>query len=309
MAVYRVPQDVEAEDKLLGPFSFKQFVFLIIAVGFFGIAWALGVALLPLAIIPLPFGVFFTVLALPLRKEQPMEIYIAAVISFFLKPRVRLWEPDGVETLIEVVAPKTKEENLSKNYDQREIQRRLSYLANIVDTHGWSVRGVGNPEATGNLDTASSLQADFYNTAVQAEEDILDRGNTTSRQIADMIAETDQQRREQLMQRMQKPQTPTAQQPTQSTVFMAAQEEDIPKLTVNPYPHMRQGVLSPAGERSTFTPPTDQNQPIQQPVDPGIIDLANNHSDLSIATLQKEADRIHKRSEEAAEEEVVISLR
>ena len=43
MAVYRVPQDVEAEDKLLGPFSFKQFVFLIIAVGFFGIAWALGV--------------------------------------------------------------------------------------------------------------------------------------------------------------------------------------------------------------------------------------------------------------------------
>ena len=237
-----------------------------------------------------------------------MEIYIAAVISFFLKPRVRLWEPDGVETLIEVVAPKTKEENLSKNYDQREIQRRLSYLANIVDTHGWSVRGVGNPEATGNLDTASSLQADFYNTAVQAEEDILDRGNTTSRQIADMIAETDQQRREQLMQRMQKPQTPTAQQPTQPAVFMAAQE-DTPKLTVNPYPHMRQGVLSPAGERSTVTPPTDQNQPIQQPVDPGIIDLANNHSDLSIATLQKEADRIHKRSEETAEEEVVISLR
>ena len=115
MAVYRVPQDVEAEDKLLGPFSFKQFVFLIIAVGFFGIAWALGVALLPLAIIPLPFGVFFTVLALPLRKEQPMEIYIAAVISFFLKPRVRLWEPDGVETLIEVVAPKTKEEKKTQN--------------------------------------------------------------------------------------------------------------------------------------------------------------------------------------------------
>lgn len=238
-----------------------------------------------------------------------MEIYIAAVISFFLKPRVRLWEPDGVETLIEVVAPKTKEENLSKNYDQREIQRRLSYLANIVDTHGWSVRGVGNPEATGNLDTASSLQADFYNTAVQAEEDILDRGNTTSRQIADMIAETDQQRREELMQRMQKPQTPAAQSPAQPAVFMAAQEEDMPKLTVNPYPHMRQGVLSPAGERPVTTPLADQNQPIQQPVDPGIIDLANNHSDLSIATLQKEADRIHKRSEETAEEEVVISLR
>ncbi len=31
MAVYKVPQDVEAEDKLLGPFSMRQFIYLIIA--------------------------------------------------------------------------------------------------------------------------------------------------------------------------------------------------------------------------------------------------------------------------------------
>ena len=42
MAVYKVPQDVEADDKLLGPFSFKQFVFLIVAVGMIALAWAQG---------------------------------------------------------------------------------------------------------------------------------------------------------------------------------------------------------------------------------------------------------------------------
>ena len=33
MAQYKVPQDVEADDKLLGPFSFRQFVYLLIAGG------------------------------------------------------------------------------------------------------------------------------------------------------------------------------------------------------------------------------------------------------------------------------------
>ena len=42
MSVYKVPQDVEAEDKLLGPFSFRQFIFLIIAVVSLGAAYILA---------------------------------------------------------------------------------------------------------------------------------------------------------------------------------------------------------------------------------------------------------------------------
>jgi hypothetical protein len=42
-------------------------------------------------------------------------------------------------------------------------------------------------------------------------------------------------------------------------------------------------------------------------VSPDIIDLANNHSDLSIETIARQANRI--RQQEADENEVVISLR
>ena len=52
MSVYKVPQDVEAEDKLLGPFSFKQFIFLMISVVGFALAYALAMVVLPLGIIP-----------------------------------------------------------------------------------------------------------------------------------------------------------------------------------------------------------------------------------------------------------------
>ena len=51
MSVYKVPQDVEAEDKLLGPFSFRQFIFLIIAVVSLGAAYILARILLPLGLI------------------------------------------------------------------------------------------------------------------------------------------------------------------------------------------------------------------------------------------------------------------
>ena len=37
MAQYKVPQDVEAEDKLLGPFTFRQFVYLMIIGGLIGL--------------------------------------------------------------------------------------------------------------------------------------------------------------------------------------------------------------------------------------------------------------------------------
>ena len=75
MAQYKVPQDVEADDKLLGPFSFRQFVYLLIAGGLIALAIGLFQLFPLLVIIPLPFVLFFGALALPLRKDQPMETY------------------------------------------------------------------------------------------------------------------------------------------------------------------------------------------------------------------------------------------
>ena len=221
MSIYKVPQDVEAEDKLLGPFSFRQFVFLIIAVIGIGIAYALSQLLLPLFLIPMPVVLFFGALALPLKKDQPMEVYLAAVISFILKPKKRLWQPDGVETLVEVVAPKTEEKIYGNKYDQAEVQRRLSYLANLVDSQGWSIRGVNNPN--------SSMQADLFNEG-RAANDILDENSTTAQNINNLMRQSDIRRREEVIQKMQTAQTTTAVASQSTNSIPTAQ------LIVNPYP-------------------------------------------------------------------------
>ena len=59
MAQYKVPQDVEADDKLIGPFSFRQFVYLLVAAGLIALAVGMFQLFPLLAIIPLPFAFFF----------------------------------------------------------------------------------------------------------------------------------------------------------------------------------------------------------------------------------------------------------
>lgn len=303
MSVYKVPQDVEAEDKLLGPFSFRQFVFLIIAVIGIAIAYGLSTILLPLAIIPVPIILFFGALALPLKKDQPMEVYLAAVISFMLKPKKRLWQPDGIERLVEVIAPKVEEKTYGNNYDQAEVQRRLSYLANLVDSQGWSIRGVNNPN--------SSMRADLFNEG-QAANDILDENSTTAQNINHLINQSDVRRRQEVIQKMQTGQsaTPPPVQPSQSS------QPDNPApatpLQMNPYPTMHQSVLNPVSGQPTASAPA-QTRPTTTPqtsvneVPPAIIELANNR-DLSIETIAREANRIQQENK-LSDEEVVISLR
>ena len=100
MANYKVPQDVEADDKLLGPFTFRQFIYLMIVFGCVVLATGLFQIFPLLAVIPVPVGLFFIVLALPIKKDQPMETYLAAILTYHLKPKNRLWMPGQSESTI-----------------------------------------------------------------------------------------------------------------------------------------------------------------------------------------------------------------
>ena len=309
MAVYKVPQDVEADDKLIGPFSFRQFVYLIIVALAIAMAWGLGQLFIPLAIIPLPIVLFFGALALPLRKDQPMEIYLAAMMSFFLKPRKRFWNPDGIDSLIEITVPKTVEVQRVKDLSQNEAEQRFSYLANIVDSQGWAIRGSGIQAPN------SAMNSDVY-FAAQQVQDILDNDNVAAKTFNYKLGQSDAHRHQEMIDLMSSGKASATPQLT-SNVFnyfngsppepVVAPEPTVNKqLEYNPYPEdIQQSVIQP------ITSPT---KPVAKPspttsgktVSAGIMNLAHN-TDLSIETIAREANRIHKKQD--LNEEVVISLR
>ncbi|NTW61881.1 PrgI family protein [Candidatus Saccharibacteria bacterium] len=306
MAVYKVPQDVEADDKLIGPFSFRQFVYLIIVVLSIALAWGLWQLFIPLSIIPLPIIVFFGALALPLRKDQPMEIYMAAMVSFYLKPRQRLWDPDGIDSLIEITAPKTIDAPLTKDLTQTEAQRRFSYLAEIVDTQGWAVRGPGVQAPN------SAMKSDAYYAAQQVT-DVLDDNTTTAQLFSDKLGKSDAERHREMVELLQHPVDKAPAKPKNTNTRREAKdfvnygdEEPEQSLNYDPYPEsIQQSVIEPLGDRnkSTHKPAKTTSEKV---VPPGIISLANN-SDLTIATIAREANRIQEKQD--LRDGTVISLR
>lgn len=193
MSVYKVPQDVEADDKLLGPFNFRQFIYLIIVAGCIALEIFLWGIFPGLIILPLPIIIFFGALALPLRKDQPMETYLAAVVSFYLKPNKRFWQPDGVEHLIQISAPVNREEHLTKELSQNEASRRLSYLADIVDTEGWAIKH--------SIAPVNTTVREEYSNEARAAEDMFDNSRVSSN-VDNLLNQHDQRRKQQIMQNL-----------------------------------------------------------------------------------------------------------
>lgn len=323
MAVYKVPQDVEADDKLIGPFSFRQFIYLVIVALAIMLGWGLAQLFVPLAIIPLPVVVFFGALALPLRKDQPMEIYMAAMVSFYLKPRRRLWDPDGIDSLVEITVPKVIEYSRTKDLTKSEADRRFSYLAEIVDSQGWAIRGPGVQAPN------SAMTSDAYFEA-QAVEDILDNDASGSLSLVDKLKQSEARRHQEAVDIMhRKVVAPQAQtQPRQQQQPIAPQTIPSPAsyfggvpltepatapepiviapVKFNPYPDIKQSVIDPI-DQGQQKPVDDAKTTTSAKVVPaGIINLASN-TDLTIAAIAREAGRIQEKQD--LNQEVRIQLR
>ncbi|MGI9027269.1 MAG: PrgI family protein, partial [Candidatus Saccharimonadales bacterium] len=110
MATYKVIQDIEAEDKFLGPLTLKQFIFGASAIffGYLGVyAVTQGAAfLLTVFAPPTLLGLF---LAIPWNKDQPTEVWVLAKLRFRVKPRSRIWDQAGLEELVTITVPKVIE--------------------------------------------------------------------------------------------------------------------------------------------------------------------------------------------------------
>lgn len=197
MAQYKVPQDVEADDKLIGPFSFRQFVYLLIVGGLVALAVGLFQLFPLLAVIPIPFALFFLALALPLKKDQPMETYLAAIVSYYLKPRTRFWTSGQRESTILITAPKIVEEVRTRNLSSEEATHRLSFLADIVDTEGYAIKGAGNNSMREDLIAEANATTDMFENYDSSNlERAISRNQVVQQQVVQQNMKSEISRRE-----------------------------------------------------------------------------------------------------------------
>ena len=233
MAQYKVPQDVEADDKLIGPFSFRQFVYLLIAAGCIAMTVGLFQLFPLLAIIPILPAIFFVILALPLKKDQPMETYLAALVSYYTKPRKRVWVPGQRESTILITAPKVVEDTRTRDLSEEEATHRLSFLAEIVDSEGYAIKGAANNSMREDLIAEANATSDMFDSyksgllGRSVRQDKIDRHNEAVRLMQEAIAANNAERQVPLETR----ETPRL-QPQSSDIINLANNPDLSVATI-----------------------------------------------------------------------------
>ncbi len=216
MAVYKVIQDVEAEDKLLGPLSLKGFIYAMIAgtcafINFKLLLIGTPLKWLFILMFAMPM-ILFGVLASPLGRDQPTEVWLLSRIRYFLKPRRRIWDQEGLSELVTVTVPKKEELHLTKDLSQTEVQSRLKALATTLDTRGWAIKNVDvnlssldtgaqmvTPESD-RLVGAGGVPHQMPVVDVHAADDIMDeKNNPTAKKFDSLMKQADDKRKRSLL--------------------------------------------------------------------------------------------------------------
>ncbi len=334
MATYKLMQDIEAEDHILGPLSLRQFIFALIAVFMFYLCFLMITTGVPfLVVVFLPPALFFGFFALPFGRDQPTEVWALGKLRFWFLPRRRVWNQSGVKELVTITVPKKVERVLTNGLSQTEVHSRLQALANTIDSRGWVVKHVDTSaynlqlSATADSDrliNVSNLPQEVPDNDVSAVDDILDADNNPiARQFNSLINDSSLAHRQQLVDRLNDTES-GASSYSQATSAVAtpadqwfmddADRADEAELSnqlkarsssTHDLAQNHLHTLQPTGSQPITPDPVIADTPVTASPDPAILSLAQNN-DLNVATLARQA---RKNEEERGQtDEVVISL-
>lgn len=303
MATYKLIQDIEAEDHILGPLTLRQFIYGLVAAFFYYICFILISKHVPiLLILFLPIAIFLTFFAFPFKRDQPTEVWALAKLRFFLKPRRRVWSQSGIKDLVTITAPKKEEHHETKGLSESEVQNRLKSLALMIDTRGWAVKNVGEApvgifnDDTDRLISPGSIPKPVPDYDVAAEEDMLDDLNPHAMQVSSAINQSARLHRAQLMDKLGVLRG-QAQTDEASLTQSLKERGSAGRLATSNMQH-----LDKTGSVPKIGDPKSQENPKTNHIDPAILNYALNNSGLSVQSLANEARGT------SSDNEVVVNL-
>lgn len=144
MQQYQVPQFITVEDKVIGPFTVKQFIFLVAGIAVIVLAkmFLVTILFIPITMI---VGAFVAALAFLKINEQPFPSIVKNGIYFFFHPRLYVWRKEPQKT---AAKPETAAPQVAVNTIPKLSQSKLSDLA-------WSLNIKEKTRSPGQEDTES----------------------------------------------------------------------------------------------------------------------------------------------------------
>jgi hypothetical protein len=127
---FSVPQFIDVEDKIVGPLTGKQTIYLIMGG---------GVLLLSFTFFSLVFALIISVIVAPLTlgfafyrpKGLPLSRYVTNILDYFTTNHLYLWRREPTMTMYKMVQKKHVVMEQPEKYVPRS---RIRDLANLLDT-------------------------------------------------------------------------------------------------------------------------------------------------------------------------------
>ncbi|MGH7234583.1 MAG: PrgI family protein, partial [Candidatus Saccharimonadales bacterium] len=309
---YKLIQDIEAEDHILGPLTLRQFIYGLIAGFLYYICFILITKHIAfLLLVFLPVALFLSFLAFPFKRDQPTEVWALAKLHFILKPKRRIWSQSGIKELVTITAPKKVDQHVTNHLSATEIQNRLQTLALTIDTRGWATKNVSevpdSPNSKYNEDSdrlisPGSIPKPVPDYDVSTEADMFDDLGPQAKHANDVISQSMKEHRQQLMTslgalRQQDQKAPPNEQASEDELTKTLKQHAV----TNDLSTSRLHRISE--EREVPKTKNHEAQPEKtNHIDPAILNFALNNNGLSVQSLAHEANLA------SSNDEVVVNL-
>ena len=88
---FNVPQFIEIKDKIIGPLTMRQFLYILAGVAALGGLWFF-IELWLFIIITIPIAIFCLMLAFYKFNGRPFIYFVGSMINYLIKPKLYLWK-------------------------------------------------------------------------------------------------------------------------------------------------------------------------------------------------------------------------
>jgi membrane protein implicated in regulation of membrane protease activity len=130
MALFNIPQFIDTEDKIVGPFTAKQIGWMIAAAAVLFVCYAIF-GKTTLLIIAIPALGIFGGLAFYRPYGQPLTFFISSVLHFFFNPKMYIWRR-MMES--KKSAKKVSQSDLETKIERKIItQEKIREISGLVD--------------------------------------------------------------------------------------------------------------------------------------------------------------------------------
>lgn len=127
---FKVPQNIDMQDRILGPLTLFQLLYLLIG---FLVSYGLlrSGSLIAFIFIGIPVGVMTLAFAFIKINDQPFGRFVGSSIIFMLKPKMRLWHKGGTAARVSIA--QSSQQNQAVITPKQLDETHMRDVANKLD--------------------------------------------------------------------------------------------------------------------------------------------------------------------------------